>query len=105
MKICRVVQRKHLVFGKESIKYVGKEANNLEFSMIRGVFAEDNNEYANHQKKLREVIADLTLEKGLEIGLDRREFYRLKKKLESVDIIILRKKILWKILKKEGLCF
>ena len=77
---------------KDSIKCIGKEANNIEFSMIRGVFAEDNNEYANHQKKLRGIIASLTLEKALKIGLDRREFYRLKKKLESGKLITLRRK-------------
>jgi len=45
--------------------------------------------------RLRERIENLTLEKALEIGLDRREFYRLKKKLESDKLIVLRKKI-WK---------
>lgn len=34
--------------------------------MIRGVFAEDNNEYVNEQKKLREIIA----------GFDNEGFYR-----------------------------
>lgn len=95
-----VLERKHLEIDKDSIKYIGKEANNLEFSMVRGVFAEDSNEYVNHQKKIRESIANLTLEKALEIGLDRREFYRLKKKLESDKPIILRKKILDKIIEK-----
>ena len=86
-----ILERKHLEIDKDSIKYIGKEANNLEFSMVRGVFAEDNNEYVNEQKKLREIIAGLTLEKALEIGLDKREFYRLKKKLESGKGIILKK--------------
>ena len=96
MKICRVVQRKHLVFGKESIKYVGKEANNLEFSMIRGVFADDNIEYVNHQKKIRETIASLTWKKAVELEMER-EYYRLKKKLESDKPIVLRKKMLEKL--------
>ena len=88
------LERKHLEIDKDCIKYIGKEANNLEFSMIRGVFTEDNNEYVNHQKKLREIIDSLTLEKALEIGIDRREFYRLKKKLKSDKDILLRKKTL-----------
>lgn len=95
-----VLGRKHLEIDKDSIKYIGKEANNLEFSMVRGAFAEDSNEYTNHQKKLREIIANLTLDDALKIGLDRREFYRLKKKLESNKSIVLRKKILEKLLKK-----
>ena len=93
-----VLERKHLEIDKDSIKYIGKETNNLEFSMVRGVFAEDNNEYLNHQKKIGEIIVNLTLEKALEIEIDRREFYRLKKKLESDKMIILRTKILEKIL-------
>lgn len=66
--------------------------------MVRGVFAEDSNEYVNHQKKLRETIARLTLNDALKIGLDRREFYRLKMKLKSDKKITLRKKILEKLL-------
>jgi len=38
------------------------------------------------------------LDKASEIGLDRREFYRLKNKLESDKPIVLRGKILQKIL-------
>ncbi len=92
-----VLERKHIEIDKDCIRYIGKEANNLELSMIRGVFAEDSNEYANHQKKLRGIIASLTLEKALELGLDRREFYRLKKKLKSDKTITLRKNTLQKI--------
>ena len=92
-----VLQRKHLEMDKDSIKYVGKEVNELEFSRVRGVFAEDNNEYVNHQKILREKIMKLTLEKASEIGIDRREFYRLKKKLKSDKPIVLRGKTLQKI--------
>ncbi|MGY5147473.1 MAG: hypothetical protein ACW9W4_05705 [Candidatus Nitrosopumilus sp. bin_7KS] len=50
------------------------------------------------QKRLREIIEDLTLEKALEIGLDKREFYRLKKKLESDKPIVFRTKTLEKII-------
>jgi hypothetical protein len=70
---------------------------NIVFSMIRGVFAEDNNEYVNHQKKIREDIAGLPWKKAVEIGMER-EYYRLKKKLDSDKPIILRKKILEKLL-------
>ena len=95
-----VLERKHLEIDKDCIKYIGKETNNLEFSMVRGVFAEDNNEYVNHQKKIREIIDSLTLEKALEIDIDRREFYRLKNKLNRDTSIVLRKNTLEKLLKK-----
>lgn len=35
------------------------------------------------KKKLRKIIANLTSEKALKISLDKREYYRLKKKLKS----------------------
>jgi hypothetical protein len=95
-----VLERKHLEIDKDCIRYIGKEANNLEFSMVRGIFADDVNEYVDSQKKLREIIANLTLEKALEIGIDRREFYRLKKKLESDKPIVLRNKVLKLLLRK-----
>ena len=56
-------------------------------------------EYVDFQKKLRKIIESLTLDKASEIGLDKREFYRLKNKLESDKSITLRKKILEKLLK------
>jgi hypothetical protein len=66
--------------------------------MVRGVFAEDSNEYVNYQKRIRESIANLTLQNAVKIGIDKREFYRLKKKLKLNMIIVLRKKVLKKIL-------
>lgn len=52
-----------------------------------------------YEPKLENMLK-LALKKSLEIGIDRREFYRLKKKLESDRPIVLRKKILEKLLKK-----
>ena len=83
---------------KNSIYHIGKESNELEQSEIFGVSKTDTMEYVNHQKKIRGSIASLTLEKALKIGLDRREFYRLKKKLGSDKPIMLRKKTLDKLL-------
>ena len=94
------LERKHLEMDKDCIKYIGKEANNLELSMIRGVFADDNIEYVNHQKKIREIIEKLTLETAVEIGINRREYYRLKKKLESDKSIVFRQNTLEKILSR-----
>ena len=56
-------------------------------------------EYVDFQKKIQQIIESLTLDKASEIGLDKREFYRLKNKLESDKSITLRKKILEKLLK------
>jgi hypothetical protein len=94
-----LLERKYLEIDKDSIKYIGKEANNLEFSMVRGAFAEDSNEYVNHQKKIREIIASLTLENALKIGLDKREFYRLRKKTDRDKPIVLKRKTLEKLSK------
>ena len=83
---------------KNSIHHIGKESNELEQSEVFRVSKKDTIEYVNFQKKLRKIIENLTLDKASEIGLDRREFYRLKNKLESDKPIVLRGKILQKIL-------
>jgi len=92
-----VLERKHIEINKDSIKYIGKEANNLEFSMVRGAFSEDSNEYVNEQKKLREIIENLTLEKALEIGISRRAFFYLKTNVGNNIPITLKKKTLEKL--------
>ena len=66
----------------------------MERSEVFGVSKEDTIEYVNHQKKLREAVTSLTLNGALNIGLDKREFFRLKKKVKSDKSIVLRKKIL-----------
>ena len=67
----------------------------MEQSEIFGVSKRDTMEYVDFQKKIRKIIESLTLHKVFEIGLDKREFYRLKNKLESDKLIVLRKRI-WK---------
>jgi hypothetical protein len=93
-----VLKRRHLTINQDSIRYIGKESNELEQSQVFGISKKDTIEYVNHQKKIREIIASLILENALKMGLDRREFYRLKKKLESDKLIVFRKKILEKLL-------
>ncbi|HEY4680539.1 MAG TPA: hypothetical protein VIH04_04660 [Nitrosarchaeum sp.] len=89
-----VLKRRHLTINQDSVRYIGKESNELEQSEIFGVSKNDTMEYIDFQKKIRKIIENLTLDKALEIGLDEREFYRLKNKLESDKPIVLRKKIL-----------
>ena len=82
-----VLKRRHLAINQDSIRYIGKESNELEQSEIFGVSKNDTLEYVDFQKKLRKIIENLTLDKASEIGLDKREFYRLKNKLENDKII------------------
>ena len=67
------------------LNLVDQESNELEQSEIFGVSKNDTMEYVDYQKKLRKIIENLTLEKALEIGMSRREFFYLKRKLESTD--------------------
>ncbi|HEY4681019.1 MAG TPA: hypothetical protein VIH04_07125 [Nitrosarchaeum sp.] len=50
-----------------------------------GVFKEDTLEYVDYQKKIRQIIENLTEEKSKKIGISRRGFFYLKRKLESTD--------------------
>ncbi len=95
-----VLKRRHLTINKYSIRHIGKESNELEQSEIFGVSKDDTIQYVNHQKKIKEIIEKLTSEKALEIGMDRREFYRLKNKLKDNKPIVLRKNTLEKIIEK-----
>lgn len=81
--------RKHVGLNQDNIKHIGKEANDIEKSDILGVFDGDVTEYSNQQKKIRQVIENLTEEKSLELGISRRMFYYLKKKLQNKKKIVL----------------
>lgn len=93
-----LLSRKWLEMNRTSIHYIGKESNELENSEVLGVFKEDTIEYVNFQKRLREIIENLTLEKALEIEVSRREFYYLKKKLKKDTSIKLKQKLLKKLI-------
>lgn len=74
-----VLQRRHLAINKNSVRYIGKETNELEQSKIFGVSKNDTIQYVDEQKQLRKIIEDLTLEKALDLGISRREFFLLEK--------------------------
>ncbi len=79
-----VLKRRHLTINQESIRYIGKESNELEQSEIFGVAKKDTVEYVNYQKKLRKIIDELTLEKALESQEYLEEnFFILKRNLEN----------------------
>ena len=78
--------------NQDSIHYIGKESNELDTSGVVGVSLDDTIQYVNHQKKLRKIIENLTEEKSIELGISRRMYYYLKKKLQSKDIINIQSK-------------
>ncbi len=94
----RILQRKHLVFGKESVKYVGKEINELELSTVFGVSKEDSITYENQDEKIRRIIESLTEEKARELGISRRTYFAWKKKIRQGKSIKLKDKMIEKLL-------
>lgn len=92
-----VLKRKHLEIDKNSIKYIGKESNELEVSEVLGVSEENTIEYVNQQKKLRTNIEKLTLDIAKKLGISRREYFYLKRKVHESDSIKLKRKILNKL--------
>lgn len=84
-------------FGKESIKYVGKEINELEASTVFGVSEEDSIVHENQDEKIRRIIENLTLERARQLGIPRRTFFDWKKKLREGTFRKLKKKINEKI--------
>ena len=95
--ITGVLKRKHLEIDKNSIRYIGKESNELEISKILGVSEEYTIEYVNLQKKLRTIIGKLTLKIAEKLGISRREYYYLKSKLKQLGTIKLKEKTLHKL--------
>lgn len=77
------LRRKWLEINKDSIRYIGKESNELEKSEYFGVFKEDTLEYVDFQKRLREIIRNLTLEKALDKNISRRTYFDWKKKISE----------------------
>ncbi len=93
-----VVQRKHLVFSKESIKYVGKEIHDLEESTIFGASKNNSIMYENEQERLRRIIENMTEEKARELGISRRSLFYWKQKIRDGKLLGLKKNIIEKIL-------
>jgi hypothetical protein len=78
-----VATRKHIFFGKESIKYVGKEIHDLENSTVFGASKEDSILYENEQEKIYRIIENLIEEKARELGIARRTLFDWKKKIRE----------------------
>lgn len=71
-----------MVFGKESIKYVGKEIHDLESSKVFGI-SDDSIIYENEQGKLYRIIEGLTLEKAKSLGISRSTYFLWKRKVRE----------------------
>jgi hypothetical protein len=92
-----LLSRKHVAINKSSIRYIGKESNELEESEVLGVTDKDYSEYVDKQGKLLEIISNLTLDVAQRIGIARRTFFDLKKKANDSDKINLKGKTLRKL--------
>ena len=91
------MKRRHVVFGKESIKYVGKEIHDLEEATVFGASKNDSILYENEQENICSIIENLTEEKARELGIPRRTYFDWKKKLRENRSIKLKTKINEKI--------
>lgn len=69
------LKRKHIFFDSSSIKYIGKESNELEESEIIGVSDDDYTVYEDLAEKAR----NLTNEDRKRLNIPKRRFYQLKK--------------------------
>lgn len=87
------------MFDKESVKYVGKEINELESSTVFGVSEENSIVYENQDEKIRRIIENLTEEKARQLGIPRRTYFDWQKKLREGKPIKLKNKMLEILLK------
>ena len=92
-----LLSRKHVAINKSSVRYIGKESNELEESEVLGISEKDCSEYIDKQGKLLEIIHNLTLDVAQRMGIARRTFFDLKKKASNSQIINLKGKTLRKL--------
>jgi len=97
-----VLRRRHLRINQGSIRYIGKESNELEESEVVGVSKKDTVEYVNHQKKIRKMIEGVTLEKALDLGISRRAYFDWKKKIKNNISFTVKKRTLIRLYLKSS---
>ena len=92
-----LLSRKHVTIDSSSIRYIGKESNELEESEVLGVTDKDYSEYVDKQGKLVQIIKNLTLDIALKLEIPRRTFFELKRKASHTEQINLKGKTLRKL--------
>lgn len=85
------------MFSKESIKYVGKEINELEASTVFGISKDDSITYENQDEKIRRFIENLTEEKTTELGISRSTYFLWRRKIREDKPIKLKENIKLKL--------
>ena len=88
------LSRKHVTIDSSSIRYIGKESNELEETEILGVTDKNYSEYVDKQGKLVQIIKNLTLDVALKLEIPRRTFFELKRKVSCAEQINLKGKTL-----------
>lgn len=91
------VLKREFVFGKESIKYVGKEINELEASTVFGVSEEDSIVYENQDERIRRMIENLTEEQARRLGISRRTYFNWKRKIKQNITFKIKDKLMKKL--------
>lgn len=91
-----LLKRRHLLVDKSLVKYIGKETNELEISNVLGMIKPI--EYNNEQEDLKRIVNQLTEEKAKQIGISRRMYYYLKKKVSNNESIKLKDKTVAKLI-------
>lgn len=94
------VLKRNLVFAKESVKYVGKEINELESSTVFGVSKDDSIVYENQDEKIRRIIENLTEEEAKQLGIPRRTYFDWRKKIREDNHISFKIRTLERLLIK-----
>ena len=70
------LKRKHLHISADSIRYIGKETNELDRAEVTGAFPEDETQYIDYCKILMKIKPSRDWEK---VGLSRRHIIELQK--------------------------
>ncbi len=90
-----LLRRKHITINKNSIRYIGKESNNLEIAEILGVQQDDYVEYSNRDNIIlnnKELILSLKPKDVERYGIAKEVLIRVKKHIRVGNISKIKKK-------------
>lgn len=91
-----LLQRKHIQIDEASIRYIGKESNELDEAQIIGVDGNNYTEYRSMEAYILKLL-NLTLEEANKLGLSKSAFYDLKNHLHNGKMPKLKNKTLLKL--------
>lgn len=93
-----ILRRRFVEVSRDSIRYIGKESNELDENQVLGVALESYTEYRDLDTKLKGIIASTPCEHAYKLGISERHLRYLKRKLRRNISLRLKTRTIQRIL-------